>query len=211
MAFHLEPDAFLLLEDASGKARPIFKTCRTLVPKTVSDCHGRVFPVPDYTDPGDWRRQIDSARATLLSDFDPIVLADSLDITGTRDGGFDGMAIYDPFVRPSGWASAAGTFSAAQLLFSFNVNAGFDHFTERPPFGDCFSPSPLEPPIDPTGWDADARQVAIAASRDRVLDSLRTTLALQIDPRLRDGASGFLAVYINSFNEWHEGPRSSRR
>jgi len=144
-------------------------------------------------------------RNTLVSDFDPIVLADSLDITGTRDGGFDGMAIYDPFVRPSGWASAATTFSSAELLFSFNVNAGFDHFTERPPFGDCFSPSPFEPPIDATGWDATARQAAIDASHDRVLDSLRTTLTLQLDPKLRDAANGFFAVYVNSFNEWHEG------
>jgi len=198
-------DAFLLLEDAGGKARPIFKTFRTIITKTVTDCHGRVFPVPDYTDPGDWRRQIDTVRTTLRSDFDPIVLADSLDVAGTKDGGFDGMAIYDPFVRPSGWPSAAATFSSAELLFSFNVNAGFDHYTERPPFGDCFSPLPFEPPVDVTGWDAAARQVAIDASRNRVLDSLRTTLTLQLDPKLRDAPDGFFAAYINSFNEWHEG------
>src|SRR4029077_11636910 len=43
-------DAFLLLEDAKGVARPVFKSFRTILPRTVSDCRGRVFPVPDFTE-----------------------------------------------------------------------------------------------------------------------------------------------------------------
>ncbi len=94
-------DAFLLLEDAKGAARPIFKTFRTIVPQTTTDCRGRVFPVPDYTEDTVWRRQIDAVRTALVADFQPIVLADSLNVPRTTAGGFDGMAIYDPFYGPA--------------------------------------------------------------------------------------------------------------
>jgi len=198
-------DAFLLLEDADGVARPVFKSFATIVPPTVTDCKGRVTPVPGFQDDSVWRRQIDAVRGTLRADFDPIVLADSLDVPRTNAGGFDGMAIYDPYYRPDNWAGAAAAFSSAQLLFSFNVNAGFDHYVDRPPFGECFSPSRFEPPIDATGWDQDARAAAMAASRARILDSLRTTITLQLDRSLGDARRGFFVTYINSFNEWHEG------
>ena len=115
------------------------------------------------------------------------------------------MAIYDPFYRPSNWPGAASAFSGRDLLFSFNVNAGFDVYPARPPFGECFSPSRIEPPISATGWDEAARAEAFAASRARVLDSLRTTLTLQLDAGLVDRRRGFFVTYINSFNEWHEG------
>jgi glycosyl hydrolase family 99 len=198
-------DAFLLLEDAAGTARPVFKSFRTIVPRTTTDCRGRVFPVPDFTEDGVWRRQIETARTVLLADFQPIVLADSLDVLRTSAGGFDGMAIYDPFYRPANWPAAAAAFSSAKLLFSFNVNPGFDRYPERPPFGECFSPSRFEPPIDATGWDAAAREEAFNATRDRILDSLRTTLTQQLDSKLFDATRGFFVTYINSFNEWHEG------
>jgi hypothetical protein len=198
-------DAFLLLEDADGAARPVFKSFRTIVPPTTTDCRGRVFPVPDFTEDSVWRRQIEAARTMLLADFEPVVLADSLDVTRTGAAGFDGMAIYDPFYRPENWPGAAAAFSSAKLLFSFNVNPGFDRYPERPPFGECFSPSPFEPPIDATGWDAAARVEALNATRDRILDSLRTTLTQQLDPALADATRGFFVTYINSFNEWHEG------
>jgi glycosyl hydrolase family 99 len=198
-------DAFLLLEDERGTARPVFKLFRTILEPTTTDCRGRIFPVPDYTEDGMWRRQIDAVRTMLRADFEPIVLSDSLGAGRTAAGGFDGMAVYDPYVRPASWPSVASTFSSARLLFSFNVNAGFDHYTERPPFGECFTPSRFEPPIDATGWDAAARAEALAASRDRILDSLRTTLTLQLDPALADARRGFFLTYINSFNEWHEG------
>jgi glycosyl hydrolase family 99 len=198
-------DVFLLLEDAAGVARPIFKAFRTLLPRTVTDCKGRVFPVPDFTEITTWRRQFDSLRAAVPSDIQPIVLADSLDAGATSASGFDGMAIYDPFYRPTNWPGAASVFTAKQLLFSFNVNAGFDVYPPRPPFGECFAPPRIEPPIEAEGWDETARGQALDASRARILDSLRTTLTLQLDPALTDRRRGFFAVYINSFNEWHEG------
>jgi hypothetical protein len=198
-------DAFLLLEDAKGVARPVFKSFRTIVPRTVSDCRGRVFPVPDFTEDEVWHRQIDALRSAVSSDFEPLLLADSLDVSRTDAGGFDGMAIYDPFVRPPNWPGVASTFSSRQLLFSFNVNAGFDVYPARPPFGECYTPSRIEPPIDANGWDEAAREQAFVASRARLLDSLRTTLTVQLDAGLVDQRRGFFLAYINSFNEWHEG------
>lgn len=198
-------DAFLLLEDAAGVARPIFKSFRTIVQRMTTDCRGRVFPVPDFTEDGVWRRQIDTVRTALRADFDPILLADSLDVSRTGAGGFDGMAIYDPYYRPASWAAAAAAFSSAELLFSFNVNPGFDRYPDRPPFGECFSPARFEPPIAATGWDADAREEALNASRERIVESVGTTLTLQLDPALVDENRGFFVTYVNSFNEWHEG------
>ena len=42
-------------------------------------------------------------------------------------------------------------------------------------------------------------------SESRIGESFRTTLALQTQPALANARHGFLLVYINSFNEWHEG------
>jgi hypothetical protein len=198
-------DAFLLLEDAKGVARPVFKSFRTIITRTVTDCRGRVFPVPDFTDDAGWHRQLDKLRGTLSADLQPIVLADSLDSLRTVASGFDGMAIYDPVYPPSRWLTDAATFSSVNKLFSFNINPGFDRYPERPPFGECFSPSRFDPPIEAAGWDATAREEALNASRGRILDSLRTTLTAQLDPALVDARRGFFATYINSFNEWHEG------
>lgn len=198
-------DAFLLLEDARGVARPVFKTFKTIISPTSIDCHGRVSPTSDYTDDSAWRRQTDAARTALRDVFNPLLLADSLGPQHVGDSGFDGMAIYDPLYRPSRWPAVAAEFSAARLLFSFNVNPGFDKYPDRPPFPDCFSPAPFEPPIAASGWGRDARDEALTASRERILESLRTTLALQLDPALNNRARGFFILYINSFNEWHEG------
>ena len=37
------------------------------------------------------------------------------------------------------------------------------------------------------------------------MDSFNTTVALQTSPTLANSRQGFFLVYINSFNEWHEG------
>ena len=198
-------DAFLLLEDANGTARPIFKSFATILAPTVTDCRGRTSANPQFAADSLWRRQTDTVRATLRNDFNPLMFADTLDPFRTQAGGFDGMAMYDAYYRPSLWPAPAESFSKLGLLFSFNTNPGFDKYPERPPFGECFSQLPLEPPIAASGWGLDARQQALAASRDRVLESLRTTLTLQLDPNLANQPRGFFAMYINSFNEWHEG------
>jgi hypothetical protein len=198
-------DAFLLLEDANGIARPVFKLFLTHLPPTGTDCKGRVFPVAHYTEDGAYRRQIDAVRTVLRADFDPIVLSDSLDAARNAAGGFNGTAIYNPYIRPDTWPSLATDFSSADLFFSFPINPGFDRYPDRPPFPECHSPPVFEPPIEATGWDTAARAEALTASRNRILDSLRTNLTLQLDPSLRDVRGGFFLAYINSFNEWHEG------
>ena len=67
------------------------------------------------------------------------------------------------------------------------------------------TPSRFEPPIEATGWNIAARAEALTASRNRILDSLRANLTVQLDPGLSNERRGFYLTYINSFNEWHEG------
>jgi hypothetical protein len=200
-------DGFLLLQNADGSSAPVFKTFRTIVPPTIVDCQGIVRTVPDYTPDAVWRRQTDAIRENTRPVFDRVLLlADSLDVGRTAAGGFDGISIYDSFVRPETWAQAATDFGAANLLYSFAVNAGFDSYIPVIPAGVCDLPQPFEPPIGAIDWtNAGARLAAEAASRARVNESLVTTLELQSDPARRNAMRGFFLTYITTFNEWHEG------
>ena len=49
-------DTFLLLDRADGSQGPVFKSFRTFLPQQVTDCHGVVHDVPDYTSDDEWRR-----------------------------------------------------------------------------------------------------------------------------------------------------------
>ena len=200
-------DAFLLLENADGSAAPVFKSFRTILPETSTDCKGRVSKVPDFTTNGEWRRQTDTIRAQVRPSFDRILLlADSLNFGSTVASGFDGIAIYDSYVRPSLWPPFAAACAASNLLFSFSVNCGFDGFLSLGTPGECDSPLPFEPPVGPIDWtSAESRQKARAASADRVAESLKTTIDLQVGPASSNDARGFFLTYVNTFNEWHEG------
>jgi hypothetical protein len=200
-------DALLILEDADGREGPVFKSFATILPFEVTDCHGRTTEVPLWAPVSVWREQTDTVRETLRRDFDHIrLLADSSDFSRIGPSGFDGIALYDNYVRPASWPGLAEACRAHDLLFSFNINAGFDAVEPRTidPEG-CYSPLPFEPPAD-VDWRTlrgrdRARQTALA----RISESARTTVGLQIDPALPDMRRGFFLVYINSFNEWHEG------
>lgn len=201
-------DAFLLLEDADGKIGPVFKSFRTILPRRVTDCHGLVYDVPDYTADGEWRRQTDTVRRELAGDFDRVtLLADSLDVGRTASGGFDGIAIYDNYVQPAAWRSAAEWCSQGDLVFSFNINPGFDGIELRDvPPDSCYRPPRFEPYGDQINWGSgSARERARMLSSLRILESAKTTVALQIDSTLTNSRRGFFLVYVNSFNEWHEG------
>lgn len=201
-------DAFLLLDAGRGRLGPVFKSFRTILLPTVTDCLGRVFEVPDYTPDAEWRRQTDRARHLLGSLFDRVtLLADSLDMRRTAAAGFDGIAIYDNFVAPATWPEWAAAATRERLLFSFNVNPGYDRVEPRqPPPDPCYRPSRFDPGGEAPDWNApDGRQRAQALALGRIRESFATTVALQTDPTLSNALDGFFLVYVNSFNEWHEG------
>ena len=200
-------DAFLLLEQVDGTAAPIFKSFRTILPPTIVDCKGRTKRVSDYATTGEWRRQTDAIRDEVRLSFERIVLlADSLDLDATTAAGFDGIAIYDSFVRPSMWEAAARACGMNNLLFSFPINCGFDRYVSVVPLHDCDLPMPFEPPVGPIDWSSvDSRRKAHNASVNRILESTATTIDVQVGPGSSNDARGFFLTYVNTFNEWHEG------
>ena len=200
-------DCFLLLEDAAGRSGPVFKSFRTILPRTVTDCHGMTFPVPDYTGDEAWRRATDTVRLELRGKFDHVtLLADSLDFTRTRAAGFDGIAIYDNYVEPALWPRFAAD-CGPDLVFSFNSNPGFDGIEARRVAPDsCYRPPRRVPDDDLIDWGSSfGAMQAARASASRIRDTLQATLRLQTDPALTNARKGFFLAYINSFNEWHEG------
>ena len=202
-------DTFLLLTHADGKVGPVFKSFKTILPDRSTDCHGVTSPVADYVPDNIWHQQTDLVRQTFARDFDRItLLADSLSINRTKAGGFDGIAIYDNFVQPDTWGGHARNCSDQNLVFSFNVNPGYDGLLPRtvPPPDSCFSPLPFAPGGGAFDWArASERQRAADASLARMRESFRTTIDLQTSPLMANAKRGFFLVYLNSFNEWHEG------
>jgi len=201
-------DSFLLLRDEDGAVGPVFKSFRTILPKESTDCHGRTTPVADYTSDEQWRTQTDRVRNMFANDFSRItLLADSLDVSRSGASGFDGIAIYDNFVGPERWRRVAEDCTSRRLVFSFNVNPGFDGVVDlRPPADGCYVPLPIEPGPHDYQWDyAVDRERAADESKHRIVDTFQTTIALQTDEQLFNRQRGFFLVYLNSFNEWHEG------
>jgi hypothetical protein len=88
-----------------------------------------------------------------------------------------------------------------------SVNPGFDGVADRriDP-GPCYTSPAFEPGDVTYDWTRpEDRTFAARASERRIGESFQTTIALQTDPLLADVKRGFFLVYINSFNEWHEG------
>lgn len=202
-------DSFLLLRDASGAVGPVFKGFRCTLPLFTTDCLGRPQPVEDYTPDSVWRRQIDRLRHVLQGDFDHVtLLADALEFARARACGFDGIAIYDNFIPPEDYAGYAAGASGEGLVFSFNINPGYDQIEPRrvrP--GPCpDSPRPFAPPTEGLDWSRpEGRELAARRSVERIRASFAATLDVQTDPALANDRRGFFLVYMNSFNEWHEG------
>ena len=205
-------DTFLLLEEGNGRVAPVFKSFRTILPRDVQDCLGQTILVPDYTSDGDWRRQTDATREGVRREFSRVyLLADSLDMGRMTASGFDGLAVYDNFVTPARWPRIAEDASGADLLFSFNVNPGFDRYPDRPPppspaVDPCYGgPSGFEPGGTHPDWtDMAARAAAQGAALERISEAFATTTRLQQQPS-PNRTRGFFLAYVNSFNEWHEG------
>jgi hypothetical protein len=201
-------DAFLLPANEDGSRGPVLKGFRTIVPESQTDCRGRVSPVGDHTPDDVWRAQIDRIRQTLRGEFDQVtLLADSVHFVRTPASGFDGIGIYDNFIGPEQYRVVAEEASKAGLLFSLNVNPGYDQIEPRvlPPGDDCYAPRPLAPAAEYDWTLPEERERAAAASVRRTRESFQATVAVQTDPGLANRQRGFFFVYVNSFNEWHEG------
>jgi hypothetical protein len=200
-------DAFLLLRNADDHVGPVFKGFRCILPETSTDCLGVTRSVPDFTADSVWRRQTDAVRETLRQDFDHVtLLADSLEFARTPAAGFDGIGIYDNFIPPEDYRGYAESASRAGLLFSFNVNPGYDQIEPRQTDDPCYSPRPFAPPTPGLDFSTEAgRELAATASADRIRASWTATLEVQLDQELQNRRRGFLLVYVNSWNEWHEG------
>jgi hypothetical protein len=201
-------DAILLLGDADGNQGPVFKGFRCILPPEGTDCEGNTHPVSDFTPDDVWRRQTDAVRDALRGEFHHVtLLADSLEFRRTPASGFDGISIYDNFIGPEHYAGYARGASEAGLVFAFNVNPGFDSIEPRPvPTDPCYAPQEFAPAGGaPDFATAAGRERAAAASAARIAASFRATLDVQTDPALQNARKGFLLVYMNSFNEWHEG------
>jgi hypothetical protein len=201
-------DAFLVLKDTDGAEGPLFKGFSMILPPDSVDCRGVRRAVPEYAPDDEWRRQNERIRNTLRGDFDRVtLLADSLAFPRVRAGGFDGIAIYDNFMLPPDYAGHAAGASRTGLVFSFNVNPGFDMIAPRQIEPDsCYTQPPFAPPAP--GIDLSRppdRERATALSATRIRESFEATLAVQADPALTNAQRGFFLVYLNSFNEWHEG------
>jgi hypothetical protein len=201
-------DAFLILRDEGGAEGPVFKGFRTLLPTLVHDCHGVSHPVRDYTPDDAFRQQFDALRTELRGDFDHLtLLSDTTDARHAGLAGFDGIAIYDNFIGPARYAALATRSTTAGVVFSLNTNPGFDGIEPRTiPAGGCYQPTPLAPPGPELDFsDPGGRERAATRDSVRIRQSFDTTLALQTDPGFSNDKRGFLLVYLNSFNEWHEG------
>ena len=200
-------DAFLLLRNGDDTVGPVFKSFRTVLHETSTNCLGVTRPVSDFTPDSLWRRQTDAVRHTLREDFDHVtLLADSLEFARTPASGFDGIGIYDNFIPPGDYRGYAEGASRAGLLFSFNVNPGYDQVEPRQTDDPCYAPRAFAPPLPGLDFTTAAGlEAAARASEDRIRASWEATLAVQADPALENRRRGFLLVYVNSWNEWHEG------
>ena len=200
-------DTMLLLEDAAGRAAPVFKSFVTLLTPTTTDCRGVTTPVDVYVPDDVWRQQLARVRREVAPDFDRITfVADSLDAARTLAAGFDAGAVGNPYIRPDDWPELTAPFDRRDIPFSFAVNAGFDNVAPKtPPPDPCYRPLPFEPDPD-VRWDQESsREHAHQLCTARIAASLERTLAHQTDPQSANWRHGFLLVPVNSFNEWQEG------
>ena len=98
--------------------------------------------------------------------------------------------------------------TTADLLFSFNVNPGFDAIVRRQVSpGSCYRPPRFEPGGAQPDWRLPCRTRAGAHAEPAAYRSRRCRrLSLyRGDASLTNARRGFFLVYVNSFNEWHEG------
>lgn len=201
-------DAMLLLRDAHGKVGPVFKSFRTIVTEQTTDCHGIVHDVADYMTDDEWNQRTTAVRERFRGTFDHVtLLADSLQVKHVAASGFDGSAPYDNFRDDTQYREQAVRATEKGLLFSFNCNPGFDGIARRNvPADSCYVPPPFHPDQAVFDWSLESkRERARRLAQRQIRDTLRTSIKVQLDPVLANYHRGFFLVFLNSFNEWHEG------
>jgi hypothetical protein len=199
-------DCQLVLKNADGSEGPIFRAFATIMGPVGRDCHGRTFPVPLWRPDSVWHQQTDTVRETLRHDFDRVwLLSDSNEVGRIRAAGFDASAPYGA-LHPGEWPALARRCSSANLLFSFSIGTGFDSIVRRNVSpNSCYRPPKFLPPAEIDWSQASERERARRLALWQIDASTRTSLNLQTDPSLPNVGAGFFAVYIATFNEWHEG------
>ena len=200
-------DTFLLVQHADGAAAPVMKLFQSIMPATSTDCRGITRPVPLYVPDDVWREQTRRLKQELAGEFDHfMLLADTLDIARAGATGFDGGVSADPYFRVEHWDEVAANFNAHGLPFVFAANAGFDGVAPKIiPTDPCYGPGKVEPVPD-VDWNSEtSRQLEHEASARRIRGSFEKTVRLQVAENSANLRRGFFLVYVNSFNEWHEG------
>jgi Glycosyl hydrolase family 99 len=200
-------DTFLLVQHADGAAAPVMKLFSSIMPQTSTDCRGITRPVPLYVPDEVWRAQTRRLKQELAGEFDHFMLfGDTLDSTRAVATGFDGGVSADPYFRVEHWDEVAANFNAHGLPFVFAANAGFDGVAPKIiPTDPCYGPGKVEPVPD-VDWSSEAsRQLEHEASTRRIRASFEKTVRLQVAENSANQRRGFFLVYVNSFNEWHEG------
>ena len=201
-------DCFFFHARDGGSQGPVFKLFNTTLPEHIEDCHGVWQDVAGYVPDGEWRRESDRLRETLIGDFDHLtLLSGSWDAGRAAAAGLDGISVYDPVETPDRWLDHALVASRLGMVFSFPINPGMDEIERRVvEAGSCYSPRAFLPHTADLEWGRAAdRETARRLADQRTEDTLQSNLMLQTHPWLGNIDKGFFLVHITSFNEWHEG------
>ena len=152
-------DAQLVLADADGREGPVFKSFATILPFEVTDCHGQHDAGVPWAPVSTWRDQTDTVREALASRLRSRAAAGRLQRPRPRPGPRASTAPRSTTAtsgHPRGrrWRAL---YTDDELLFSFNINPGFDGIEPRTLEPDsCYSPLPFEPPAE-VEWRSAAR------------------------------------------------------
>ena len=131
----------------------------------------------------------------------------------TQAGGFDGIALFDNYVSPDIWRMHAQNCTARDLVFSFQVNPGFDSivFPQTDP-----DSATVPPAFAPGGgvydWSrAPDRAAAESASRSRIVESFKTTVRSRRRRRWRTASQGSFSSTSTRSTNGTRDISSSRR
>ena len=124
----------------------------------------------------------------------------------TRKSSFDGTAVYNNFHDPSTWQGHSEHTSSDGLVYSFNTNPGFDSIARQAvPKGSGYVPTPFHPATEINWNNSDDRERAKQLSQRQTHRTLSTSILVQSNPLHTSSRQDFFLVFLNSFNEWHDG------